>query len=318
MRLLALPLLLAVPAALAAQDPSLARACGRLADARSPEARSVVQQAAQGAGAPADFARGCLALADRQWERAAGAFERAVAGADGSAAAHYWLGRAYGEQAQRANVLRQASLARKTKGHFDRAVQLDPEYLDAREGLLQYYLVAPGMLGGSEEKARAQADEIRRRDPYRGAFAAARIAARRKAWGDAAREYEQLAAQFPDSAAPWLSLVSVHVQQKRWDEVFRTADRLQRAQPGSTLALYLVGRAAAESGEQLERGDEALTRYLAAERRPGEPAPASAHWRRGAVRERQGRRDLARADYEAALRLDPELRPAREALARLR
>jgi tetratricopeptide (TPR) repeat protein len=318
MRLLVLPLLLAVPAALAAQDLALSRACDRLGDARHPEARAVVQAAVGATGAPADFARGCLALADRRWEAATGAFERAVAGADGSAIAHFWLGRAYGEQAQRANVFRQASLARKTKGQFDRAVQLDPEYVEAREGLLQFYLLAPGVMGGSEEKARAQAEEIRRRDPYRGAFAAARIAARRKAWGEAEREYDRLATQFPDSAAPWLSLVSIHVQQKRWDEVFRVADRLQRAQPGSTLALYLAGRAAAESGEQLERGDEALTRYLAASRKPGEPAPASAHWRRGAVRERQGRRDLARADYEAAVRLDPELKAAREALARLR
>jgi tetratricopeptide (TPR) repeat protein len=318
MRPLAFSVLLTVPAALGAQDVALARACSRLGDARHPDARSAVQQAAQGAGAPADFARGCLAMADRQWATAVGAFERAVAAADGSAVAHFWLGRAYGEQAQRANVLRQASLARKTKGHFDRAVQIDPEYLDAREGLLQYYLLAPGMLGGSEEKARAQAEEIRRRDPYRGAFAAGRIAARRKAWGEAAREYDGLAAQFPDSAAPWLSLVSIHAQQRRWDEVFRIADRLQRVQPGSTLALYLAGRAAAETGEQLERGDEALTRYLAAQRKPGEPAPANAHWRRGAIRERQGRRDLARADYEAALRLDPELKAAREAIARLR
>ena len=32
----------------------------------------------------------------------------------------------------RANVLKQASLARKTKGEFDRAVQLDPENVDAQ------------------------------------------------------------------------------------------------------------------------------------------------------------------------------------------
>jgi tetratricopeptide (TPR) repeat protein len=131
-------------------------------------------------------------MADRRFDEAADAFERAAKQQQGSAVYHFWLGQAYGAQAQQANVLRQPSLARRTKQEFERAVQLDPDYLDARAGLMQFYLLAPGLMGGSVDKAREQAAEVRRRDPYRGAFLAASIAQRQKDVAGAMREYQAI------------------------------------------------------------------------------------------------------------------------------
>jgi len=67
---------------------------------------------------------GLVALFDDKFGDATSAFDRAVKADDNSAVAHFYLGRAYGAQAQRANILKQASLAMKTKHEFDRAVQL--------------------------------------------------------------------------------------------------------------------------------------------------------------------------------------------------
>jgi hypothetical protein len=77
---------------------------------------------------------------------------------------HYLLGVAYGNLAQKTNAFRRVSLARHTRDEFERAVELDPNDLDARWALVQYYALAPGYLGGSEQKARQQAEEIGRRD----------------------------------------------------------------------------------------------------------------------------------------------------------
>jgi tetratricopeptide (TPR) repeat protein len=317
---LALAALAAVPAALAAQSKALAEQCDRLENpTRWPQARAQVQAAAQESGDAATFAQGCLAMADEKWDAAARAFERAVNEDGRSAVYHFWLGRAYGEQAQRANMLKQASLARKTKSAFDRAVQLDPDYLDAREGLMQYYLLAPGIMGGSVDKAREQANEVRKRNAYRGGLLAARIAAREKDWGAAAREYQQLATQYADSAAPWSALVLLHAQQQRWDEAFRSVDRWIAAQPGAMAAQYALGRTAAESGDHLDRGEQALRRYLGGYTpKPGEPSLGAAHWRLGMIHERRGQRDAARAEYQTAVSLDPKLKQARDALAKVK
>jgi tetratricopeptide (TPR) repeat protein len=90
--------------------------------------------------------------------------QRAVAHDPNNANAHYLLGVAYGNLAEKANMFRRTSLARHTRDEFERAVELDPSHLDARWGLVQYYALAPGFLGGSEQKAHQEAEEISKRN----------------------------------------------------------------------------------------------------------------------------------------------------------
>ena len=319
---LALCLLVLVPWIATAQAPTNGQLCERFVanPARQPDLRSRMQVLARGSDASvAAFAQGCLLVADARWNDAAKAFERAVQADDRSSENHYWLGRTYGVQVLTASVLRQPALARRTRASLERAVELDPGNLDARAALMQYYLRAPGIVGGSVAKARQQVAEVRRRNAYRGGQLAATVERREKNWTAAVQEYERLIAQYPDSAAPWSSLASAYGDQKRWDDAFRTIDRFLAAHPRELLAQYAIGRAAGESGQQLERGAAALRLYIAgATPGPGEPTVATAHLRLGTVHERQGKKDLARAEYETALRLEPTLEAAREALKRLR
>jgi tetratricopeptide (TPR) repeat protein len=133
------------------------------------------------------------------------------------------------------------------------------------------------------------------------------------------REMQQLIAQYPDSAAPHSQLVLLYSQQRQWDEAFRAIDRWLAAQPGSMAASYATGRTAAESGLQLDRGEQALKHYLTGYApKPTEPSLAAAHWRLGIIHEKRGQRDAARAEYQAAVSLDPKLKGAQDALARLK
>src|SRR5580700_6776682 len=58
---------------------------------------------------------------------------------------HYlWLGRIYGEKADRAGFFSAAGLAKKVRSSFERAVELAPNDWEARVDLGEFYLEAPG------------------------------------------------------------------------------------------------------------------------------------------------------------------------------
>src|SRR5258708_7333585 len=98
-------------------------------------------------------ALGKKALAANDSEKAAEYFTKAIQLRPNSAAYHFHLGEAYGSQAQKASIFGQASLAGKTKDEFLKAVELDPNQLQARSALVDYYTMAPAIMGGSKEKA---------------------------------------------------------------------------------------------------------------------------------------------------------------------
>jgi tetratricopeptide (TPR) repeat protein len=319
-----LALLLAASAAQRATSIADSRLCDRAAGGTgNPAVRAELDAALDTAlsakqTARAAFLRGCQRFAEKHPDKADDEFEKAVKLEDGNAVYHFWLGRAVGDQARDANPLRQPGLARRTKAEFERATALDPEYLDAREGLIEYYLSAPGILGGSKDKAREQAAEITKRDSYRGGVLTATVALRVNDTTAAIRAYEALTTAHPDSIGPYSSLVTLLGAKHQWPDGWKAVDRINALRPDAPSARYLIGRMAAESGERLDQGDAALRGYLTQQPGAGQPSHAGAHWRLGMIAEKRGDPAGARREYEAALKLDPSLKGAKDGLARLK
>ena len=309
-----------VPQSVEAQTDS--RVCDQALGGAAPPREALTQRLAQATSAAqvarASFLRGCDQWAGGRDDKAAAEFEKAVKADTTSAVYEFWLGRVYGTQAQKANILRQPSLAKRIKAHFERAVALDSNYLDARDGLMQFYLQAPGIAGGSLDKAKAQAAEIAKRNPYRGGFASATIARHVKDTAAVTREYQALIAQFPDSTGAYYSLLNVAAARKDYPLAWRTVEQLQHAQPKNAVGLFILGRIAAESGERLDKGEQALRDYLAYQPAPNEPNHASAHWRLGMILEKRGSRDAAKSEYQATLAADPKHKGALDGMARLK
>jgi len=286
---------------------------------RYPEARAAFESAfrASPGDARAAYYLGRLALIDGDAGRGEQWLERAVKLDDRNGDYHHWLGRAYSREALRAGKLRQMRLAGRIRDEFKRAVALDPDDVDARFDLLQYYVVAPGIMGGSEQRGREQAAEIRRRNPFRGYLAYGAIAEHARDDHAAEREYAAAVAAFPDSLAGSYALGSHYARRAQWDRAFDLFERVARER-GDPVALYYVGRVASLSGQRLDRGAEALRAYLAYRPKDTDPSLASAHYRLGTIYEKQGRRDLARQEYATTVRLDPGQKDAREGLERVK
>ena len=177
----------------------------------------------------------------------------------------------HGQFAMQASVFKQAGLAKKCKAAWDKAVVLDPNNLDVREDLIQYYLRAPGFMGGSVEKAREQAAEIKN-GRVRGSLATVTVQLHQKENAAAEKELAEAIRKAPADPRPRYTLGALQQEGKRWNEAFETFEAALKTNPDDYDALYQVGKTGALSGQRLDRAEECLKRYLG--HTPSQRAPA--------------------------------------------
>ncbi len=272
------------------------------------------------ASAPADaesanlLCRAYFALED--WDRAESSCRKAVSLDPGNSRFHLWLGRVYGEKADRANPLAAAVLAGKARGEFERAVQLNPKDVDARLDLAEFYYSAPGIIGGGEQKAREQAQFIATVDSGREHWVYARIAERKKDATTAEREYRQYIDLSHGDAEAWLNLAIFFRNQKRFDEMEQAIVKLSQAPTSKLEVLSEASDMLYRAGRSYPFAIELLHRYLATG--PVEAGPAhKAHYLLGTILEKQGDKAGAAREYRASLALVRSFGMAQQALNRV-
>lgn len=304
----------AAPATPPALEPGVQLFEGR----RYEEARKFFEGYAARSPRDADAAMylGRTYLALRKTDPAVDWLEKAAALAPASSEKQWWLGRGYGAAALQANLFSAAGLAKKTQAAFERAVTLDPANLDARDDLILFYLQAPGFMGGSVDKAREQAAEIRKRDAFRGRVALARILLQQKDTAGAERELKAAVQESPANPKARLSLGQLYASVERWNDAFDAFESILKTNSNDWDAIYQLGRAGALSGQRLDRAEECLKRYFGHNPGSQEAPLANAHLRLGQVYEKKGDKLKARAEYQEAVRLDPGLEDAKKALAK--
>src|SRR5579859_2678416 len=124
------------------------------------------------------------------WDRGISACERAVSLAPDNSQYHLWLGRVYGEKADRSTWVTAAGLAKHVRSEFEAAVRLNPKNVDARTDLAEFYLEAPGIVGGGRDKAENQAETLLSLDPPMAYWVKARLAEKKGDVSTAEAEYK--------------------------------------------------------------------------------------------------------------------------------
>jgi tetratricopeptide (TPR) repeat protein len=267
-----------------AADPATAESL--FARQRYAEAQAKFEQrvAEQPEDALAHYYLGRLARLRQDLPKAIEHLETAAALAPEDAATQYEYGAVCGLHADTLGMsFRAASFARKGRAALERAVSLAPEELRYRQGLLEFYRTAPGIVGGSMTKAYEQAEAIRQLQPRDGA----------------------------------LAVIGLLVHEQRYAESLVEAQQLLADHPDHPMVLYRFGEAVVHTGQHTERGIEALQRCLELPEVERGPVLSRVHWRLGQLRERHQDIRGARLAYRTALQLEPTLQPAAVDLARL-
>ena len=278
-------------------------------------------------------------------------FEEAAKYDDDNSVYFMWLGHGYGRQAQNASVLRQAGLGRKCRINYEKAVEMDPSNIEARESIMDFYMQAPGFMGGGRDKAEDQANHISALDPVAGFMAKASIHNYYGETDQAMEIFHQAVETYPEAMPPYYRLFNIYFNRQEFEKAaeiarkqlavndtsaviyFNLGNALQRFnqfeeaytayQQGMEVdsALnnfwYQMGRLADESGTHLEEGKEYILRYLE-EPNLGDVIKAWSYYRLGSIHEQLGEMVEARKAYETALGIDKDHEPAKEAIGRLR
>ena len=243
--------------------------------------------------------------------------EKAIKLSPNNSEFHLWLGRAYGAKAERASIFAAPGLARKVKENFEKAVELNGDSVDARLDLAEFYLEAPGLIGGGKDKARAQAEELARHDAAAADWVKARLAEKDNDYALAEQEYKDAIQVSGNRAEYWLNLASFYRRRGRLTDMDAAIAKAVRAQRRNGNVLVDAASLLLRAGRSLPEAAQLLSKYLSSEK-PVEEAPAfKAHYLLGQILEKQGDSEGAAKEYQAALNLASDYQNAREALSRV-
>jgi tetratricopeptide (TPR) repeat protein len=263
------------------------------------------------------IAAGRAALDRGDLDQAVSQFEHAVAAQPNSAAPHYYLGLACGAKAQKAGVFGGFSQIKKAVDEWNRALALDSRYFNARLRLIEFYMIAPAIAGGSEEKALEQAAEAKKLDALEGHRAYARLYTIQKKFDLATKEMVEAVREQPKSARTHYYLGNALLNQKDWKGPLHEYEMALSLDPAFMPPYVRLGQNAAQSESNYARGEEALRKYLAYKPAEDEPNLGSAWYWLGMIQEKQGKKADARQSYVNARKLLPEAKDIAEALKRV-
>jgi len=249
------------------------------------------------------------------WNPAVSACETAVAMEPGNSLYHLWLGRTYGEKASRVNFLSATGLARKVHSEFERAVELSPANVDARTDLAEFYLEAPGIVGGGKDKAAAQANLLMPLNPALAHWVMARMAEKNKDNAIAEQEYRAAVEASHEGLRALANLAGFYRHINRINDMEQALHALESSRnldrPGALVdAAHMLLRA----GNDYPLAIRLVCRYLSSGTTVEEAPVFKAHYLLGALLEKQGDSSAAAGEYREALALARNFRPAQDAL----
>ncbi len=257
----------------------------------------------------------------RDFARSVSSFEHAIALDSNRSEFHDWLGRAWGRKAEESGTLAAfsaLSMARKASHEFAMAVHLDSGNLEAQRDLIRYLLNAPGIAGGSEERAQEQINALAAIDPIEGRLARAELFTTHKKFDQADEEYQKILRLPLHRVSVALEIAEFYRDKEDGEHMEQAVNIAAALDPGDRRLQYYRGVMLILMRRDAAEAENNLRGYLDSVPSSAEVPPhASAHEWLARLYEGEQKPDRAAEEYEAALKLDPRNKGVREALKRL-
>lgn len=224
-----------------------------------------------------------------------------------------WLGRAYGMKASHANPVTAFTLARKVRYAFERAVQLDPENIQAMNDLGEFYVEAPAIVGGGLDKGRALANQMQPHFASQAHRLLALIADENKDTATAESEFKK-AALIGRTPSAYIDLGQFYQQQNQPDKALQALKSGIDADRRKDAALVDAASILTAMNRSPQLAENLLREYLSSPAQSDDAPAFKVHLQLGNLLAHQGDAASAHREYAAAVALASNYAPARKSL----
>ena len=211
-----------------------------------------------------------------------------------------------------AGMFSMMGMMKDAKAEWLAALELAPTDVNAHVDLAMYYIMVPGIMGGSYSKAHDLEDQLDKLDPVQALQVRANEAGNKDKDDEAVKLLQQAIEQDKTQGSR-LALGLFYIGAKRYDDAFATFHEMTK-DPKAYMAWYQIGKTSGLAKSNYDEGIASLKQYLAFEDLPDTvPSAAWAHYRLGNIYQAQGHKDDARNEYKTAADLntsgnnDPDL-----------
>ncbi|QAA81678.1 tetratricopeptide repeat protein [Aequorivita sp. H23M31] len=204
---------------------------------------------------------GDIAAYAADWDTAISYYKDLVNEEESNADFHFKYGAAMGMKAMSISKIRALGYIGPIKHQLQTAAKLDPQHIDSRWALIEFYIALPGILGGSEKKALEYAKELSQISPVDGYLAKGYVAEECDRPQDAERYYKK-AIEVGGSPHTYEKLAALYEKNHQPGKAIETAAKSFKLHKRNQLN-YEIGRICAEYNLEPQYGIDCLKEYVA-------------------------------------------------------
>jgi tetratricopeptide (TPR) repeat protein len=198
-----------------------------------------------------------LGMRDGRYEEAASQAEKCIGKHPNNGGCHLALGKALGSKAVAGGVTSALGYAGTIRDSFKKAVELNPRDFEARFALLDYYLMAPFIVGGGTGKAEALARETANLNAEAAKLMTVSLnlkddnLAKAEAGALAIKPGNEESIQ-ERHEEQLMAVGSTHLSEKKYGDAMRVFGEAQKRYPDSPVIAYGIARVHQEQGKHRE------------------------------------------------------------------
>ncbi len=246
----------------------------------------------------------------KDWDTAISYYETLVEIDNANANYHFKYGGAMGMKALEISKLRALSYIDDIKDHFEIAAKLDPDHIEVRWALVEFYIQLPGIIGGSEKKAIKYANELAALSAVDGHLANGYIAEYSNRPKDAEKWYKE-AIVVGGSVHTYEKLSGLYENTNQPHKAIKTASECLKVHDRNSLH-YQIGKIAAQYDLDAELGINCLKKYIENHSVKDGVPKDWAYYRMAQIYKNMGEKDNALLWINKALTKRPDFKEAKK------